>query len=264
MKYPDILYTKEEHIAKITLNRPDRMNSFSAEMSSSIKRAISNASKDKEIRVIIITGTGRSFCSGANVKEMADSADKTESAAVFAKQKRQSVPIFGLLRKCDKPVIAAVNGVAVGGGCDLALACDIRIASDKARFAEVYVRRGLFPECGGSYFLPRLIGVDKALMLLWTGDMIDAKEAERLGLVTMVVPHEDLETTTMELAERLTKGPPLAIQRDKRAVYDGLKMDLDETLKYAEGVSRELRATKDHQEGATAFVEKREPVFRGE
>jgi enoyl-CoA hydratase/carnithine racemase len=109
-----------------------------------------------------------------------------------------------------------------------------------------------------------LIGVDKALMMLWTGDLVDAKEAERIGLVTMVVPHEELETTTLELAERLAKGPPLAIQRDKRAVYDGLKMDLDETLKYARVIQTELSQTKDHQEGTTAFVEKREPVFRGE
>jgi enoyl-CoA hydratase/carnithine racemase len=263
MEYKDIIYTKENHIAKITLNRPDRMNSFSNDMNISLKKALNDASTDKEIRVIIITGAGRSFCAGADVKEMANTTGKKGAISVYKKQER-NIPIFGFLRNCNKPVIAAVNGVAVGGGCDLALACDIRIASEKARFAEVYIRRGLFPECGGSYFLPRLIGVDKALLMLWTGDMVDAREAEKLGLVTMVVPHEDLETTAMELAEKLAKNAPLAIQRDKRAVYDGLKMDLDETLKYAEQVSMELRRTKDHQEGATAFVEKREPVFKGE
>jgi enoyl-CoA hydratase/carnithine racemase len=263
MEYIDILYAKENHIAKITLNRPDRMNSFSTDMNVSLKRALNDASTDKEIRAIIITGVGRSFCAGADVKEMANTTGKKGASTVYKKQER-NIPIFGLLRNIDKPVIAAVNGVAVGGGCDLALACDIRIASEKARFAEVYIRRGLFAECGGTYFLPRLIGVDKALLMLWTGDIVDAREAEKLGLVTMVVPHEDLETTTMELAEKLAKSAPLAIQRDKRAVYDGLKMDLDETLTYAERVSLELRQTKDHQEGATAFVEKREPVFRGE
>jgi enoyl-CoA hydratase/carnithine racemase len=263
MEYKDIIYTKEGYIAKITLNRPDRMNSFSTDMNISLKRALNDAAKDKKVRVIIITGSGRAFCSGADVKEMANTTGKKGAVTVYKKQE-SNIPIFGLLRNIYKPVIAAVNGVAVGGGCDLALACDIRIASEKARFAEVYIRRGLFAECGGTYFLPRLIGVDKALLLLWTGDMIDAREAEKLGMVTMVVPHEDLEATTTELAEKLAKSAPLAIQRDKRAVYDGLKMDLDETLKYAEQVSLELRRTKDHQEGATAFVEKREPVFIGE
>jgi 2-(1,2-epoxy-1,2-dihydrophenyl)acetyl-CoA isomerase len=263
MQYKDIIYEKENHIAKITLNRPERMNSFSTAMNVNLRRALKDAEKDKNIRVIILTGTGRAFCSGADVKEMADTTGKKGAIAVYKKQER-NIPIFGMLRNIDKPVIAAVNGVAVGGGCDLALACDIRIASEKARFAEVYIRRGLFPECGGTYFLPRLIGIDKALLMLWTGDMIDAREAEKLGIVTMVVPHEDLEMTAMELAEKLAKSAPLAIQRDKRAVYDGLKMDLDETLKYAEQVSMELRRTKDHQEGATAFVEKREPVFKGE
>jgi enoyl-CoA hydratase/carnithine racemase len=264
MEYPEILYTKEAQIAKITLNRPDRMNSYGPVMSDSMKRAVTDASKDKKIRVIILTGTGRAFCSGADVKAMADRIDQPDADAIFMKQIISRNSLFGLLRKCDKPIIAAVNGVAVGGGLDLALACDIRIASDKARFAELFVRRGLFPVSGGTYFLPRLIGVDKALMMLWTGDLVDAKEAERIGLVTMVVPHEELETTTLELAERLAKGPPLAIQRDKRAVYDGLKMDLDETLKYARVIQTELSQTKDHQEGTTAFVEKREPVFRGE
>jgi 2-(1,2-epoxy-1,2-dihydrophenyl)acetyl-CoA isomerase len=172
--------------------------------------------------------------------------------------------VVSLLQKCDKPVIAAINGVAVGGGLDLALACDIRIASDKARFAEVYVRRGLVPTSGGAYLLPRVIGIDKALLMLWTGDMVEAKEAERIGLVTMVVPHEELETTALELAEKLAKGPPLAIQWDKRAVYDGLGLNLDENMKYARAVTKLLMHTKDHQEGARAFVEKREPVFRGE
>jgi enoyl-CoA hydratase/carnithine racemase len=264
MEYPEILYTKEEKIAKITLNCPDRMNSYGPLMSDSMQKALTDAAKDKNIRVIIFTGTGRAFCSGADVKAMANRADEPDIDAIFLEQVIIRNSFFSLLRKCDKPIIAAINGVAVGGGLDLALACDIRIASDKARFAELFVRRGLFPVSGGTYFLPRLIGVDKALMMLWTGDMIDAKEAEKLGLVTMVVPHEELETTAMELAERLAKGAPLAIQRDKRAVYDGLEMDLDETLKIARDIQTELRKTKDHKEGAKAFVEKREPVFRGE
>lgn len=261
MEYKDIIYKKEGHVATIILNRPDRMNSFSPEMSESMIRAIKDASEDKKMRVLILTGTGRAFCSGADVKAMAQKFDQPEKER---EQMYHRTSIYGLMRKCDKPVIAAVNGAAVGGGLDLALACDIRIASDKAKFAELYVRRGLVPASGGTYFLPRLIGVDKALLMLWTGDMVDAKEAERIGLVTMVVPHDELEIATIELAEKLAKGPPLAIQRGKRAVYDGLRMGLDETLKYIHPVLAELSQTSDHKEGARAFVEKREPVFRGE
>jgi 2-(1,2-epoxy-1,2-dihydrophenyl)acetyl-CoA isomerase len=168
------------------------------------------------------------------------------------------------MQQCDKPIIGAINGVAVGAGLDFALACDVRIASDKARFAQLFVRRGLIPVAGGTYFLPRIVGLDRALLMTWTGDMIDAQEAERIGLVTMVVPHEELMIATMELAEKLAKGAPLAIQRSKRAIYDGLGTDLEEALKHAGSVVQELNQTADHKEGARAFVEKREPVFRGE
>jgi len=264
MDYQDILYVKEGPVAKITLNRPDRMNSYTIEMNDNFKRFIINASKDKKIRVIVITGTGRAFCTGADVKALAGKFDGADTDDMLTHVVRARTSVVSLLQKCDKPVIAAINGVAVGGGLDLALACDIRIASDKARFAEVYVRRGLVPTSGGTYLLPRTIGIDKALLMLWTGDMVEAKEAERIGLVTMVVPHEELETTALELAEKLAKGPPLAIQWDKRAVYDGLGLNLDDSMKYARAVTKILMHTKDHQEGARAFVEKREPVFRGE
>jgi 2-(1,2-epoxy-1,2-dihydrophenyl)acetyl-CoA isomerase len=261
MEYPDVIYKKEQHIATITLNRPNEMNSFSPAMSDSLYRALEDASQDKNIRAIIITAKGRSFCSGADVKTMAKKSDLPD-------EKRNDPPIrisiYSMMRKCDKPVIAAINGSAVGGGLDLALACDIRIASEKAKFSELYVRRGLIPASGGTYFLPRLVGLDRALLMLWTGDMLDAREAERIGLVTMVVPHEELEIAALELAEKLVKGPPLAIKRAKQAVYDGLKMGLEETLEYIRPIMNELSKTKDHKEGAKAFVEKREPVFRGE
>jgi len=168
------------------------------------------------------------------------------------------------MQQFDKPIIGAINGVAVGAGLDFACACDIRIASDKARFAQLFVRRGLIPVAGGTYFLPRLVGLDRAFLMTWTGDMIDAHEAERIGLVTMVMPHDELEIASMELAEKLAKGAPLAIQRTKRAIYNSLELDLQESLKYAETIVRELMQTSDHKEGAREFVEKREPVFRGE
>jgi len=264
MEYKDIIYTKKEGIATITLNRPDRLNAFGPDMMDSLYRAVEDASKDKEVRVIILTATGRAFCSGADVKAMAARFDQPEAQEDSRPPEAQRTSLYLLFQKCQKPIIAAVNGVAVGGGLDLACACDIRIASDQARFAEVFIRRGMIPASGGTYFLPRLVGLDKALQLIWTGDMVDAKEAERIGLVTMVVPHDELEIATMELAEKLAKGPPLAIQMAKRVVYEGLNMDLEETLKYVGSVLSELTKSKDHQEGAKAFVEKREPVFRGE
>jgi len=264
MEYPDITYTKENAIATITLNRPDKMNAFTPEMSDSLYRAVEDGAQDKSIRVIVLTGSGRAFCAGADVKAMADRFDVPEAQQRYDSARSGRVSLHLLMQKCDKPIIGAINGVAVGGGLDLACACDVRIASDRARFAEVFVRRGMMPASGGTYFLPRLVGIDRALLMCWTGDMVDAREAERIGLVTMVVPHDELEIATMEMAEKLAKGPPLAIQRTKRAVYEGLEMNLEESLTYIGPIINELNQTEDHKEGARAFVEKREPVFRGE
>lgn len=263
MEEQDIIYTKEEGIATITMNRPDKMNAFIPGIAEAMYAAVEDVTKDNGVRVLIVTGTGRAFCTGADVKAMAKKASQPASVKRERKVEAEREQISVFLQRCEKPIIAAINGVAVGGGLDLALACDIRIASDRARFAEVYVRRATIPAVGGTFFLPRLVGIDRACQLIWTGDMIDAKEAERIGLVTTVVPHEELESATMELAEKLAKGPPLAIQRSKRAIYEGLGMDLKSTLEYINSIREELEKTEDHKEGARAFVEKREPVFKG-
>jgi len=263
MEYEGIIYTKEEGIATITLNRPDRMNSFSPEMNRSINRAVEDAAKDDNVRVLVITGTGRAFCAGADVKAMAQGFEQPGGRRTESNPEAGNVLLPLVLQKFEKPIIAAINGVAVGGGLDFACACDIRIASDQARFAEVFIRRGLIPAMGGTFFLPRLVGIDKACQMIWTGDMVDAREAERIGLVTMVVPHDELESATRELAEKLAKGPPLAIKRAKKAIYEGLSMTLEETLEYVGSLVKELWDTEDHKEGAIAFVEKREPVFKG-
>ncbi|MBI4303439.1 MAG: enoyl-CoA hydratase [Chloroflexi bacterium] len=263
MDYPDIIYTKEKGIATVTLNRPDSRNSFSGEMLNSVLHALDDSAKDKEIKVLVITGKGPAFCAGADVKAMAANTYLPRSEDKQASPAPRYDQLAVVLRKLDKPVIASINGVAAGGGLYLACSCDIRIASDRARFSAVNIRRGTIPGNGGSFLLPRLVGIDRACLLIWTGDMVDAREAERIGLVTMVVPHEELEIATRELAMKLAKGPPLAIQKAKRAIYDGLTMDLESHLDYVAHMMKELRETEDHKEGARAFVEKREPVFKG-
>lgn len=260
MDYQDIIHAKEDGIVTITLNRPERRNAFSPEMSESIRLAVEDAAVDDSVRVLVITGTGSAFCAGADVKAMAAGVGQPGGGDEGGGG-HVSLPLQ--LHQLDKPVIAAINGVAVGGGLDLALACDIRIASDQSRFAEVFIRRGLIPAMGGIFFLPRLVGIDRACQMIWTGDMMSAEEAERIGLVTSVVPHEELESATRELAEKLAKGPPLAIQKAKRAIYQGLGTDLETSLQVTTAAVGELRNTEDHAEGARAFVEKREPVFRG-
>jgi enoyl-CoA hydratase/carnithine racemase len=264
MDYQDIIYAEEGGIATMTLNRPDEMNALSPAMRESMYQVVENISKDKTVRVLIITGAGRAFCSGADVKSLAENANRPTSRERPDNMGGGRVSLHVLMQKCEKPIIAAVNGVAAGAGLDLAMACDIRIASDNARFTEVYIRRGLLPVEGGIHLLPRLVGIDKACQLIWTGDMIDAREAERIGLVTMVVPHEELEIATRELAEKLAKTAPLAIQRAKRAIYAGLNMNLESSMEYIQPLMREILQSEDHKEGTRAFLEKREPIFKGE
>ena len=263
MDYQDIIYTKEDGIARITMNRPDRMNALIPGITKGIHRAVKDAANDDKVRVLVITGSGRAFCSGGDVSAMVEKSSQPSEEPEEEKWTASNGSLYVLVHRFEKPLIAAINGVAAGGGLDLALACDIRIASDKARFSEIYVRRGMVPVGGGTYFLPRLVGIDRACQLILTGDMIDAKEAERIGLVTMVVPHEELESATREMAEKLAKGAPLAIKAAKRAIYEGVSWDLEKTLEYTNLINLELRGTEDHKEGARAFVEKREPFFKG-
>jgi len=260
MENQDIIYKKENGVATITFNRPDKMNALTAGISNGLFESMDDASKDDNVRVVIITGTGRAFCSGADVKAMAERA--SQPAAVTSQPGNPRKHFALLFHECEKPVIAAINGVAIGVGLDMALACDIRIASDRAQFSEAYIRRGITPAAGGTYFLPRLVGIDRACQLIFTGDMIDAKEAERIGLVTMTVPHDELENTAWGLAEKIAKGPLQAIKYAKKAIYDGLTTDLKTNLDYTMGVRQELLKTEDHKEGTVSFVEKRAPVFK--
>jgi enoyl-CoA hydratase/carnithine racemase len=262
MEYTDILYTKENGVGIITLNRPDKRNSFSPEMAAGIQKAIAEAASDDDIKVLMVTGAGPAFCAGGDVKAMAEFA-KPHQGAVVRDAIAEGAPLYGLIHHFPKPTVAAINGVCVGGGFELALACDIRIASDKARFSEAFIRRGMIPMGSGTFVLPRLIGIDKACLLIWTGDMIDAKEAERIGLVTRVVPHDELNAVVTELTDKIAKAAPLAVRAAKQAIYRGLDSSLDAALDWAVARNSELSKTEDHEEGTRAFVEKREPVFKG-
>ena len=267
MTYTDILYEVDEAIATITLNRPEHLNPMTAALQADTIDALQRSGRDAGVRVVIVTGAGRAFSSGGDLSRLQPAGEgEPESRPTPYERRswlRQTQQMILALRACEKPVIAAVNGVAAGGGCDIALACDLRFASDRARFGEVFARIGLFPGTGGTYLLPRTVGVAKALELIWTGDLIDAAEAERIGLVTRVVAHDDLMAETRAFAARLAEGPPLALALAKAAVYRGLDLDLHAAFDYAATAEAITLTSDDHREGVRAFREKRPPTFRG-
>ena len=263
MSNQDILIDINDYIATITFNRPERMNAMGGTLVEDTIEALQSFQDNADVRAVIITGAGgRAFCAGADMLNLQNRADEaTPMARRRYVQNAQKLTMA--IRQLEKPVIAAVNGAAAGGGCDIALACDIRIASERASFGEVFARIGLFPGTGGTYFLPRLVGIAKALELIWTGDVISAKEAEQIGLVSQVVPPEDLIPTTIAFTQRLTQGPPLAISLAKSAVYKGLDLDVHSALEYAATAESITLTSDDHREAITAFREKRAPHFKG-
>jgi 2-(1,2-epoxy-1,2-dihydrophenyl)acetyl-CoA isomerase len=253
---------RDDGVATITLNRPERLNAFTREMIDRWVEALEDAQHNEAVQVLVVTGAGRAFCTGGDVGAM----NERPSDINGLDHKRwleivHRVPLA--LEALDKPVIAALNGPAVGAGLDMALMCDLRYAAAGARFSEGYVRVGLIPGDGGTYFLPRLVGVARALELMWTGDFITAERAEQIGLVNRVVPGDALMTEVYELAGRLASGPGVAIRTIKRAVYQGVRMDLRTHLDMISSHMGYIRQTHDHAEGARAFVEKREPRFVG-
>ena len=271
MAYEELIYTVEnKNVAVITLNRPDAMNALTHKTHAELAEAIDQADKDSKIRVIVITGAGRGFCSGDDVKSIFLGGGTSAEEAQQRYREEQLGYLQGrhlsgggaALLTINKPTIAAVNGAAVGYGCDTALMCDMRIASERARFGELFLRVGLIPD-EGLILLPRLVGLAKAYELILTTDIIDAEEALRIGLVNKVVPHEELMNATLELAARIVSKPPISVQLAKEGIRRGLNMPLDEWKQWHSFAMRFCFATEDHREGAQAFVEKREPEFKG-
>ncbi|HEY7876722.1 MAG TPA: enoyl-CoA hydratase-related protein [Gemmatimonadaceae bacterium] len=262
MSYEFIRVDREDAVGTLVLNRPEKLNAFAGTMRREIADALDELERDDGVRVIVITGAGRGFCAGADVAYMAqliERRDETAMAALVEAGRR----VVTTMRESAKPVIGSINGVAAGGGANLALACDYRIASEHARLGQTFNRIGLHPDWGGTYFLPRLVGPAKALELFWMADLIDAAECVRLGLVNRVVPHDALADETRAVARTLAAKPALALSLAKRAVYRSLGHTLPEMLDYE--LDAQLRCFRggDATEGITAFLEKRPPVFGG-
>ncbi len=267
MKYETILVETQEGVTTITLNRPERMNALNRQMILEIVSVLDSVKGGAgDTRVIVLTGAGRGFCGGADLKDPRGPAGLIPETSPESKRQglRQGIyPLILGIRNCDLPVIAMMNGDAAAGGCDLALTCDIRIGSEKTRFMEAFARIGLFPGTGGCWFLPRMVGTSKAAEMVFTGDPISAQEAYQWGLISQLVPHEELRERTMVLARRIAAGPPIAIRLGKMVMQRSMDASLETSLELAAASESITLTSEDHKEGLAAFLEKREAKFRG-
>jgi 2-(1,2-epoxy-1,2-dihydrophenyl)acetyl-CoA isomerase len=259
-----VLYQCEDGAAWITLNRLDHLNAYDLELPHAFVDAVSRADKDEEVRAIVITGAGRAFSAGADVKQIPPFHDRGEDWPVGQILREHYNEMIAVVAETDKPTVAMLNGVAAGAGASLALACDFRIASEDASFYLAFVNLGLIPDCGLWYFLPRIVGMPKALEFSMLGPKVDIGEAERIGLVNRVVPAPHLRAETKAFAAQLVGMPTMALARMKRALHFGATHSLRDTLGYEADLQAELEGTDDHREGVKAFFEKRSPVFKGQ
>lgn len=258
MNYETILVEKRGNVGVLTINRPEKLNALGYKVHTEGVAALEELRKDEEVRVVVITGSGeKSFIAGADISEF---VDKT---AVSQRKIFQEKTLFNSIDEFPKPVIAMINGFCLGGGCEVALACDLRIAGEKARFGQPEINLGIIPGGGGTQRLTRLIGEGKAMEMILTGDMIDANTALNLGLVNSVYSAEELETKTMELANKIAEKSPIALQMAKEAVKLASKSNLDEGLKREVDLFAICFSSQDKEEGVSAFLEKRKPVFTG-
>jgi 2-(1,2-epoxy-1,2-dihydrophenyl)acetyl-CoA isomerase len=267
MTYKLIKVEIQDEIATLTLNRPAKLNALNPALMHEIVEALRELNVDDGVKVLIMTGEGRGFCTGADLSEPVRMTDRNQPGINRAERITPFVTLgSGILEmeKFTKPIIAAVNGLAVGAGLSLALAADVRFASDKAQMAAIFIRRALVPDAGASYFLTRLVGVSKAMEIMWTGDMISAQEAERIGMVNHVVPHDQLMQATREFALKLAKGPSLVVDMVKRMAYTALKADSLFTQMGVEDYMQQVaRDSEDSKEGVMSFLEKRPPNYKG-
>ncbi|MEW6128457.1 MAG: enoyl-CoA hydratase/isomerase family protein [Acidobacteriota bacterium] len=265
MEFKQIIYSKENHLATITLNRPEKLNAYSEVMVHEIIAALSDARDDETIRVVMITGNGRGFCSGGDVSRdfQYPSRYRGHKMEAMLEMRENMHQLITLLRRFDKPTIAAINGAAVAGGLTLALSCDFRIAVESAKLGDTSLKFGLIPDEGGAYLFPKFMGLQNALKMSLFSEVYSAMRAKELGLVTEVVPDSQLMQTAKAWAERLAAGPPIAICITKRMMYKQQTMDLENALEDAALAVMITNYTEDVKEGTAAFHEKRQPKFKG-
>lgn len=257
--YQTLIYEKKENIGVLTINRPDRMNAISNELTSELKKFLDEIENDDELRVLVITGAGdKAFVAGADINELVD-----RDALIGRRVSRQRQEIFSRIENLHVPAIAAINGYALGGGLELALACSIRVCSDKAQFGAPEVKLGIIPGDGGTQRLPRLVGLGRAMEIILTGDFIDAEEAYRIGLVNKIVPHEELMEKAMELAKKIASRPPLAVRYAKETVNRSLEGSTVSGFALESFLHALSCTTEDKKEGVSAFLEKRKGKFKG-
>jgi 2-(1,2-epoxy-1,2-dihydrophenyl)acetyl-CoA isomerase len=256
-----VIVKKENGVAWITINRPEVLNACDIDTLKKLQAALKNAERDAFVRCVVLTGAGRAFCAGADLQSLKKRGIGAD-ISLMEDLREGFNPIVSKMRSMDKPVIAMINGAAAGAGMGLALAADLKIMADNAKFVEAFAKIGLVPDSGATFFMPRLLGISKAMELAFTGDGIDAKDAERLGAVNKVVPLSQLENETRLLAEKLAKGPR-GIGLAKRAINKALYVDLDTALDYEAYMQEIAGSTEDYKEGLKAFGEKRPPQFQG-
>jgi enoyl-CoA hydratase/carnithine racemase len=259
---PLVLETRHDAVAHLVLNRPDKLNALSGELSTALNEALSRIAEDPSVRVVVLSGAGRAFCSGGDLGAIGKGREqnKTDELGPILRSGMQAVLKMRLM---PQPVIAAVNGPAAGAGMNVALAADIRIAADNATFGQTFSRVGLYPDYGGTYFLPQLVGPSVAAELFYTGEMIDAPTALRLGIVNRVVPLAQLEAEVKTLAQKIAQGPPLAIRAIKKALFAANEEELVKTLDHEAQEQLKCFHSEDCSEGIRAFFEKRHPKFQG-
>lgn len=260
MNYTTIRLEKDDGLATLTLNRPDKLNAICPELITELLDAIADIEADEEVRAVLLTGSGRAFCAGGDLRELLSQSDNPVEMMASS---RQGARLITGMRSMPKPWVAAVNGPAIGAGCNLALGCDIIIAAREATFSQAFMNLGLHPDTGGVYLLSRLVSTARACELIFTGRTIEADEAERIGLINRVVPAGDLGKTSRELALSLAHGPSKAIGMAKASIYQAVSMDMASILEAEVRAVCLSIATKDAQEGIKAILEKRKPEFKG-
>jgi len=261
MEFDHILYEVIDQVAWITLNRPDQLNAFAGDMRDELLQAVLAAQEDPGVKTLVLTGSGRAFCAGGDVKQMAALKAEEEGFDKLRPLLDQGRRIVTVVHQCPKPVLAMVNGLAAGAGCNLALACDLRVASDHAVFQQSAIKLGLHPDWGGSFFLPRLVGAGRALEMMLTGKRVEAEEAQEIGLVQQVVPAAHLREHTARLARRLAQAPSTASRLIKLAVYNSLHYDLESMMDFETEAQQQCWASPESTEGIQAHTQRRRPVF---